>query len=666
MNALDVRAFVPATVTVAVGEGGTVTPNLNGQILNWGGKYTLTAKPKSGFVFTGWSGSYTSSAPKLTFILSNAVSLTASFVDNKAPALKISPVLKSWSTNSVSNDVYVVTGTVKDNGTVAQVFVRANDGGWFPANTGNAYSNWWAQVSLLPDANTIYAYAVDNFGNVSKTEKLKIVYTAAQPNLYYPIQATMVVSNLGEYVEMATFSKNVFTDITGAGTYTYKRLSPDTASLSMRYFAPPSAVGRSTDVDLTMLYDVFYSGTFEEEPGRFFLYETDKLAPVTIDESTISLKDDNGSDVTVIRMLKNPSVGEGDDSYLDANPRIIPLTSPYPGDISNRVVVPFSRQVKKNGGYVEVDTPAYPGTVIDIQTNAVKVLFDKPFPSGKFIPLSGSPLRIVSYYFDSFVDGNWVTNGTGDYSYTNYTWVGSVLELVRPDQVKCVILTFTNEVAAGIYYDETHYSDSTVSTTSGSFDLTLPPQIITQPQDFGWTNGETVVFQVEAVGTPVLAYQWFMGGLPLVDGTTVNGSTAAGSTTSKLTLSNTSSNDFGAYHVVITNLYGSVTSSVANLTLAVPPQILAQPDNVVVTNGQTANFSVSVSGSSPITYRWQRNGSSLNDGATSWGSTISGAKTANLVITSVTTNDIAAYRVIVTNSVGRVTSSSALLNVISN
>ena len=156
-----------------------------------------------------------------------------------------------------------------------------------------------------------------------------------------------------------------------------------------------------------------------------------------------------------------------------------------------------------------------------------------------------------------------------------------------------------------------------------------------------------------------------MAGQPLVDGTT-NGATVVGATTDTLTLSNTSSNYFGAYQVVITNLYGSVTSSVANLTLAMPPKILAQPESLAVTNGQPAGFEVAVSGSGPISYRWQRNGSYLNDGATGWGSTISGAKTASLVITSTTTNDIGAYRVVVTNSVGKVTSSSAGLSVIAN
>jgi hypothetical protein len=56
---------------------GGVGPN---SILNVGQTYTLTAVPDVGEVFAGWSGSYTSSSPKLTFTYQTNMSIQAHFV----------------------------------------------------------------------------------------------------------------------------------------------------------------------------------------------------------------------------------------------------------------------------------------------------------------------------------------------------------------------------------------------------------------------------------------------------------------------------------------------------------------------------------------------------------------------------------------------------------
>jgi uncharacterized delta-60 repeat protein len=65
-----------------------------------------------------------------------------------------------------------------------------------------------------------------------------------------------------------------------------------------------------------------------------------------------------------------------------------------------------------------------------------------------------------------------------------------------------------------------------------------------------------VVFNVTAIGTPPLSYQWRKGV------TSLPAATAA-----SLTLTNVQVSDNGNYSVVVTNAYGSVTSSVATLTV---------------------------------------------------------------------------------------------------
>jgi hypothetical protein len=83
------------------------------------------------------------------------------------------------------------------------------------------------------------------------------------------------------------------------------------------------------------------------------------------------------------------------------------------------------------------------------------------------------------------------------------------------------------------------------------------------------------------------------------------------------------------------------------------PTITTQPTNVAVTVGNTAKFTVVASGSEPLMYQWQRDGSAIT-GATSASYTTPAVKV---------TDDGAMFSVVVTNSLGSATSTSAKLSV---
>ena len=102
---------------------------------------------------------------------------------------------------------------------------------------------------------------------------------------------------------------------------------------------------------------------------------------------------------------------------------------------------------------------------------------------------------------------------------------------------------------------------------------------------------------------------------------------------------------------------GGATGIVAMITYAsAPPTITAHPSNLAVAVGQSATFSVTASGSLPLTYQWQRSG--VN---------IAGATSASYTIPSAQVSDTGArFRVVVTNSFGSVTSNEATLTVTSN
>jgi hypothetical protein len=87
-----------------------------------------------------------------------------------------------------------------------------------------------------------------------------------------------------------------------------------------------------------------------------------------------------------------------------------------------------------------------------------------------------------------------------------------------------------------------------------------PPSITSQPADQMVLVGQNATFNVTAIGSVPLNYQWYFN---------TNTALSAG-TNATLTVSNVQSNDAGAYSVVVTNYAGSVTSLVAWLSIGEP------------------------------------------------------------------------------------------------
>ncbi len=72
----------PGTLSVDTNGLGAISPAPSDQTLTIGKTYTLTAIPGQGYIFAGWTGSYTSSDPKLTFLAASNVVLKANFTAN--------------------------------------------------------------------------------------------------------------------------------------------------------------------------------------------------------------------------------------------------------------------------------------------------------------------------------------------------------------------------------------------------------------------------------------------------------------------------------------------------------------------------------------------------------------------------------------------------------
>jgi hypothetical protein len=170
-----------------------------------------------------------------------------------------------------------------------------------------------------------------------------------------------------------------------------------------------------------------------------------------------------------------------------------------------------------------------------------------------------------------------------------------------------------------------------------------PPTIVTPPANQTVTAGQTATFSVTASGTAPLSYQWQKNGAD------INGATLASYTTPVATAQD---ND-EQFRVVVSNSVGSATSSAATLTVDSPPTIVTPPANQTVRAGQTATFSVTASGTAPLSYQWQKNGADIN-----------GATLASYTTPATAAQDNGAeFRVVVSNSAGKATSNPATLTV---
>jgi hypothetical protein len=177
----------------------------------------------------------------------------------------------------------------------------------------------------------------------------------------------------------------------------------------------------------------------------------------------------------------------------------------------------------------------------------------------------------------------------------------------------------------------------------------VAPAITTQPTSQTVTAGQTATFNVAATGTAPLSYQWRKSGVMI-----------SGATSATYTTPATTSSDNGAqFTVLVSNTAGNVTSGAATLTVnaaPVPPSIAAQPTSQTVTVGQTAVFNVGATGTAPLGYQWQNNGTAIS-GATS---------TSYTTPAAATTDNGTQFTVLVSNTVGSVTSNVATLTVTSS
>lgn len=181
---------------------------------------------------------------------------------------------------------------------------------------------------------------------------------------------------------------------------------------------------------------------------------------------------------------------------------------------------------------------------------------------------------------------------------------------------------------------------------------------ITGPAGVTVIQGNTASLQTIVAGKPAPVLQWLFNGSALTDGPGPSGgSTISGSGTSTLTLSNPQyPGDQGTYSLMASNVAGLATNNTV-VTVMVPPAISAEPQNLVVTNTQSASFSVTASGVPAPTYQWDKNGVPISPLVNNT------ATNAAFNIVSASPGDIATYSCVVANAAGTTNTTGATLTV---
>jgi hypothetical protein len=236
-------------------------------------------------------------------------------------------------------------------------------------------------------------------------------------------------------------------------------------------------------------------------------------------------------------------------------------------------------------------------------------------PGTKTNPATGAPAITQQPASQTVTAGQAATfsvTASGD-APLGYQWFMNGAAAGTNSSAFSIAQTATGQTGAQIYVVVTNADGSATSATA-TLTVTAAataPTITQQPVSVTVTAGQSAAFSAIATGTAPLTYQWFVNG------------TAAGTNSSTFSIAQASTGQTGAQiQVKVSNATGSATSNTVTLTVnpAAPtaPTITQQPTNATVTVGQSATFTVTATGTAPLTYQWFMNGGSVGTNSSSY------------------------------------------------
>ncbi|HWN93725.1 MAG TPA: lamin tail domain-containing protein [Methylomirabilota bacterium] len=176
----------------------------------------------------------------------------------------------------------------------------------------------------------------------------------------------------------------------------------------------------------------------------------------------------------------------------------------------------------------------------------------------------------------------WRLNGTNIFGETNAT----------------LLVTNVQSSQAGLYSVVLFNAVGSAVSLNATQTVLSPVAFILNPVNQNVLPGTNVTLSALAIGNGTVRYQWQF------EGTNISNATNASYSFSSASLTN-----HGTYSVMAIDDVSSAVSSDAFIFVLIRPGYVQQPQSMTVLQGQTATFSVIVTGAPPIWYRWIRGGS---------------------------------------------------------
>ena len=306
-------------------------------------------------------------------------------------------------------------------------------------------------------------------------------------------------------------------------------------------------------------------------------------------------------------------------------------------------------------------------------------------PLGKILRVNKDGTAPTDNPFYNAADTNppggsdWNGNAPGYVDWIDYVWASGLRNPFSGDVDPVTGQYFVNDVGEGSWEE---INDATVAgrnfgwpTTEGNFNpttfptFTNPVLAYSHSEDAAITGGafySGVVQQFPAQYDGAYFYSQFTAGRIRYFDPSNPGGAMTFATGAQFPMNIEIAADGSLYYIVrgagAGGAPGIGTGKIFKIqyAAAIAPQIVSHPSSTLASVGYDASFTVSVSGTPPLEYQWQRhNGVQFVD--------ISGATASTLNLNDVSlADDNAQFRVVVTNDFGSATSNVAVLDVTSD
>ncbi|MBK8001741.1 MAG: immunoglobulin domain-containing protein [Verrucomicrobia bacterium] len=254
---------------------------------------------------------------------------------------------------------------------------------------------------------------------------------------------------------------------------------------------------------------------------------------------------------------------------------------------------------------------------------------------------STTPLSVVVPSSTTVAVGTNLTLSVGALGTTpfQYQWFFNKKALPGATNVAHTITNIQTK-HAGVYTVRVQNELGAATSGVATVKVLLAPRIKTLSKSQTVLAGKRASLKVSATGAKPLRYQWRKYGFVV-----------PGATNTTLTIPVAAPADEGAYSVYVWNDAGEALSTNAYLT--VPPlQITSQPRNLTAIAGGRVTLSVRAATRYPLSYQWKLEGTNLP-----------GATNSTFVIAKAQPVHRGTYTVTLTNAVGELTTTGAVLSV---